>query len=276
MSNISANMVKTLREATGLGMMECKKALVECEGDFEKARDLLRIKSGAKADKVANRTANEGRIAYAKNGKSAALIEVSCETDFVARDDNIIDFADSIAQAVAQNGSVPDDILTLTLSNGQTVEQARQNMVMKLGENISIARAKILSTTNGEIYSYIHTGSKVAAMCATDGIDDKLAHGICMHIAAMRPRYVSEKNVPQDILDAEKAIYAAQAQETGKPADIASKIADGKIKKFLSDITLHGQTFVIDTEKTVAKILEEASGKVEHFELLVVGEANNA
>ncbi len=267
-------MVKSLREATGLGMMECKKALVECEGDSDKARDLLRIKSGAKASKVSGRTANEGRIAFAKNGNTAAMIEVSCETDFVARDENIIAFADRVAMAVAQNGSVPQDILGLTLDNNETVEAARQNMVMKLGENISVTRVRTLSSTDGQINVYVHTGNKVAAMCSTTNVDQELCHGICMHIAAMRPRYIAESNVPADLLSAEKAIYTAQAEETGKPPELAAKIAQGKIKKYLSEITLHGQAFVVDTEKTVAQAL--GSGQVTGFELFVVGESSNA
>lgn len=275
MSNISASMVKTLRDATGLGMMECKKALVESQGDFDKARDLLRIKSGVKADKVAQRAATEGRIAFAQSGNTAALVEISCETDFVARDENIVELGNAIAQAVAANGSVPADIANLTLSNGDTVETARQNLVMKVGENIGIARAKTLQADGGAIHSYTHTGAKVACMVASQNLPDDTARGICMHIAAMRPRYVAEQNVPQDVLDSEMAIYTAQAQESGKPADIAQKMAQGKLKKYLAETTLYGQKYVVGEEdKTVGQVAQDAGGTVTHFELFVVAQAD--
>lgn len=269
---ISAAQVKALREATGAGMMECKKALSECEGDFDKAQDWLRVKSGAKADKVAGRQAAEGRVAYAGKGQVGALVEISCETDFVARDENIAGFAQAVAEAVAAAGQMPPHLEQLALANGDTVQRMREAMVMKLGENINIRRIRVLSGDGGEVCAYLHNGDKIAAMCAISG-DSALGRDICMHIAAMRPRYLSADSVPADVLAHEREIFISQAVETGKPADMAEKIAAGKLNKWLAECTLLQQKFVKDDEKTVEQILKQAGVHLSGFELLVAGEA---
>ena len=267
---ISAAVVKSLRDATGAGMMECKKALVECDGDFEKARDLLRIKSGAKAEKVAGRTASEGRIAFAKKDGVGALIEINCETDFVARDDNMAAFAKQAAQAAAVAVDSAGDIVAAV---GRELEESRSALVMKLGENISVRRlVRLTAAADGGIACYVHAGDKVAAMCAYQG-DEMLAYQICMHIAAMRPRYVDKDDVPTAVIERERKIFAAQAEESGKPADIAEKMAAGKMDKYLSDITLLNQNYVRDTDRRVGDVLKEGKTSVSALAFFVVGEA---
>lgn len=268
---VNAGMVKTLREATGMGMMECKKALVECDGDFDKARDLLRVKSGAKAQKVAGRSASEGRIAFAEKDGGGVLVEISCETDFVARDDNMIAFAQQIADAAVAQGA--DDMEKLTLADGKTAEEARKALVMKLGENISLRRVARVKGGDG-IAAYSHPGDKIAAMCAYSG-DAELARKICMHIAAMRPQYLDKDSVPAENIDRERDIFIAQAQESGKPADIAEKMAAGKMEKYLSEITLLNQAYVRDTDRLISDVLKEGNTTVSAFALLVVGEAGS-
>ena len=271
MADISAAQVKALRESTGMGMMECKKALVECEGDFDRAQDWLRVKSGAKADKVSARQASEGRIAFAEHNGTGALAEISCETDFVARDENIAAFANAVAAAVAAAGSVPEAWDTLALADGGTVEQMRQTMVMKLGENINIRRARVLS---GEaICAYIHSGDKVGAMCAVNG-SSELGRDICMHIAAMQPHYLDADRVPPELLARERDIFTQQVIESGKPAEMANKIAAGKLNKRLAEITLLPQPFVKSEEgHSVAEMLKQANTEISAFALLVVGAA---
>ena len=272
-TEISASMVKSLRETTGVGMMECKKALVECGGDFDKARDLLRVKSGAKADKVAGRQATEGRVAYALSDSVGVMVEVSCETDFVARDDHLISYADAVAQAICATSGDTPDIGTLSLADGTTVEEARRGLVMKLGENLSVRRTETIRCDNGEhLAVYRHTGDKIAALCAYSGADETLAREVCMHIAAMRPRYVDESNIPPEVLEHEKGIFRAQAEETGKTGDMAEKIAAGKLKKFVAETTLLNQPFVKDGEKTVGALLSAAGMTVLDFRLMIVGE----
>ncbi len=274
---ISAAQVKALREASGMGMMECKKALLACDGDFDSAQDWLRVKSGAKADKVASRQASEGKIAFASHNGVGVLVEVSCETDFVARDENIAAFASAVADAVAAAGSIPDDINTLPLANGQNAEEMRQNMVMKLGENISIRNVKAISTSNsttdGNIAAYIHSGDKIAAMCTING-DIELGRDICMHIAAMQPRYLNTESVPENVIARERDVFTQQAVESGKSAEMAEKIVAGKLNKHLAEITLMQQPFVKDTEQTIAQVLKKADASITAFELLIVGAAS--
>ena len=271
---VSAASVKALRDITGIGMMECKKALQECAGDFDKARDLLRVKSGAKADKLAGRRATEGRIAFAGNDGLGVFVEIGCETDFVARDENMAAFAAQVADAVAAAGvaaAASPDLGEVKLGDGRTVEEARRAVVMKLGENISINRAVALSAPDGgAIAFYIHMGDKIAAMCAYSG-NAEVARDVCMHIAAMRPRYIDEKNIPAAVLEHEQGIFKAQAMETGKPEEMSEKIAAGKLKKFVSDISLLEQAFIKDTEKKVGAVLAEAKTEISEFCLLIVG-----
>lgn len=277
---INAAQVKALREATGMGMMECKKALVECEGDFDKAQDWLRVKSGAKADKVAARQASEGRIAFAEKNGVGALVEISCETDFVARDDNLIAFAAAVAQAAAGGGADggaeggSQDLSGLKLEGGGDAEAMRKQMVMKLGENINIRRVTTLAGGADEsVCAYIHSGDKIGAMCVIKGAKgaSSLGRDICMHVAAMRPQYLDADAVPADIIAREKEVFAAQAREAGKPDDMAEKIAAGKLNKHLADITLMKQPFVKDGDMTIAQVLEKAGASVRDFALFTVG-----
>lgn len=274
-ADISAAQVKSLREATGMGMMECKKALVECEGDFEKAQDWLRVKSGAKADKVSDRHASEGRVAFAEHNGCAALVEISCETDFVARDDNLAAFAAAVAEGAARAGKQAEaEVGNLQLAGGGSAEDARREVVMKLGENINIRRVRVLTAAAGEqIAFYIHNGDKIGAMCAVSG-DAALGRDISMHAAAMRPHYLREEDVPAQVLEREREVFAAQAREAGKSEEMAEKIAAGKLSKRLAELTLLRQPFIKDGEVTVSQVLEQAGASVSSFALLIVGGAD--
>lgn len=273
MAEITASMVKDLREITGLGMMECKKALAETNGDMKAAEDLLRIKSGAKASKAAGRIAAEGVIgAYVTaDGSSGALVEVNCETDFVARNDDIISFAKSLAELSATKNITDAAALgDAALPGGETVEAARKALVMKLGENISIRRCG-RHATSGRIAYYLH-GTKIGVMVDYTGGDEALGKDIAMHIAASKPMCVSKEQVSADVLAHERQIFTAQAAESGKPANIVEKMVDGRVAKYLAEITLLGQPFVKDPEQTVEQLLKKKSAKVNGFTLFVVGE----
>ena len=273
MVDITASMVKELRDLTGLGMMECKKALTETAGDMKAAEDLLRIKSGAKASKAAGRIAAEGMVgAYiATDGRSGALVEVNCETDFVARNEDFINFACNLAQLVTtQNLADTDALAAATLANGENVEEFRKALVMKLGENISVRRC-VRYATQGQLASYLH-GSRIGVMIDYTGGDETLGKDLAMHIAASKPLCVSREQVAPDLLARERLIYTAQAAESGKPADIVAKMVDGRIAKYLAEVTLLGQPFVKDPEQTVEKLLAAKSAKVNGFTMFVVGE----
>lgn len=273
MAEITAGMVKELRERTGLGMMECKKALAEADGDMKKAEDLLRIKSGSKASKVAGRVAAEGAIGIhvSADGKSGALVEVNCETDFVAKDQNFAGFVRSVAEMAAAKGT--DDVATLSaglLPSGETVESVRQAMVMKLGENISLRRVAVFKA-KGKLAYYVH-GSRIGVMLDLEGGDDVLGKDLAMHIAASKPISVSRENVPAELIEREREIARARAAESGKPANIVEKIVDGSVQKYLAEVTLLGQPFVKDDKTTVEKLLAGKGAKVHAFTLFVVGE----
>jgi len=272
MAEITASMVKELRERTGLGMMECKKALSETSGDMSAAEDLLRIKSGAKASKAAGRVAAEGVIGsfVSADGKTGALVEVNCETDFVAKNEDFLAFARAVAQLVAQSGST--DIAALSampMPSGGSVQDVRQALIMKLGENLSIRRAAYYATA-GRLAVYLH-GSRIGVMVDLDG-DEALGKDIAMHIAASKPICVSKDQVAADLLDKEREIYTAQAADSGKPADIVAKMVEGRISKYLAEVTLLGQPFVKNPDQTVEKLLAEKKARVNGFTLFVVGE----
>jgi elongation factor Ts len=268
---VSAAQVKELRERTGMGMMECKKALVECEGDSVKAEERLRIKSGAKAGKLAGRRAGEGRIAFFRRGNVAALAEALCETDFVARNDDLLAFANAVAQAVAVAGA-GEDLPALKLEGGETAEEARKRAVMKLGENIAFGRARVLRAEEGEqIAEYTHAGGKIVAACVYVG-DAEMARSACMQIAAMRPRYVERSQVPQEFQDKEMEIFCAQAREEGKPEEMAGKIAAGKLEKRLAEVCLRDQIFIKEDGVKVGAALDAADTRVVSFALLAVGD----
>lgn len=273
MAAISASMVKELRELTGLGMMECKKALQETDGDMKAAEDLLRIKSGAKANKAAGRIAAEGVVGVfiAADKQCGALVEVNCETDFVAKNEDLLSFANNVAELVATKNLTDIEALNaVTLLNDETVEETRKALVMKLGENITIRRCG-RHATEGQLAAYLH-GTKIGVMVDYTGSDETLGKDIAMHIAASKPICVSKEQVAADVLDHERQIFSAQAAESGKPANIIEKMVEGRIAKYLAEITLLGQPFVKDPDQTVEKLLAKKSAKVNNFTLFVVGE----
>lgn len=273
MAEITASMVKELRELTSLGMMECKKALLESNGDMKAAEDLLRIRSGAKATKAAGRIAAEGMVgAYiTADSKTGGLAEVNCETDFVSRNDDFIAFTKSVARLVAdKNLTDTAKLAEASMENGQSVEEFRKALVMKLGENISIRRCTRYTTT-GQLAAYLH-GAKIGVMIDYTGGDETLGKDLAMHIAASKPVCVSKEQVDPELLERERQIYLAQAVESGKPADIAEKMVGGRITKYLAEITLLGQPFVKDPDQTVEKLLASRSAKVNGFTMFVVGE----
>ncbi len=273
MAEITAKMVAELREITGMGMMECKKALVETAGDIQKAEELLRIKSGAKASKVAGRTAAEGAVAQflSANGQVAALAEINCETDFVAKDDGFVSFTKLVAQAVAEaNPADVEALSAVKTASGETIEEVRKALIAKVGENIGVRRFVRFDTT-GKIASYLH-GSKIGVLVDLTGGDDQTGKDVAMHIAASKPVCVSKEQVSQDLLAKEREIYTAQAAESGKPANIVEKMVEGRIQKYLAEITLLGQPFVKNPDVTVEKMLADAGAKVARFQMFVVGE----
>lgn len=273
MAEITAAMVKELRERTDLGMMECKKALQETNGDMTAAEDLLRIRSGAKATKAAGRVAAEGMIAsyISDNHKLGALVEVNSETDFVAKNEEFQAFGRDVAQLVADHN--PQDVAAIAevkLASGKTVEDTRKELVMKLGENISVRRF-VRFETQGQLASYLH-GLKIGVLVDYTGGDEQLGKDIAMHIAASKPVCVSREDVPADLLDKEREIYSAQAAESGKPANIVEKMVEGRINKYLAEVTLLGQPFVKNPDETVEKLLKSKGAKVNRFAMFVVGE----
>jgi elongation factor Ts len=273
MAEITAGMVKELRERTGLGMMECKRALEEAGGDMKKAEDLLRIRSGAKASKVAGRVAAEGAIAafVSAEDKTGALVEVNCETDFVAKDASFAAFVASVARTAAeQKVDSVEQLAQAKLPSGESVESARQALVMKLGENMSLRRVA-LHRAEGRLAYYLH-GNRIGVMVDLTGGDDALGKDLAMHIAASKPIAVSKSEVPADTIAREREIARARAAESGKPANILEKIVEGSVQKYLSEVTLHGQAFVKDDKLSVEKLLASKGAKVNAFSLFVVGE----
>ena len=272
MAEIGAAMVKELRETTGLGMMECKKALVETGGDMKAAEDLLRVKSGAKASKAAGRVAAEGAVSahIAADGKSGALVEVNCETDFVAKNEDFLAFGRELARVVAETG--PADLEALAaapLGSGEKVEERRKALIMKLGENISVRRIRRFTTAN-HLAQYLH-GVRIGVMVDHTG-DGSVGKDVAMHIAASKPICVSAEQVPAETIAREREIYAAQAAESGKPAAIVAKMVEGRVAKFLAEVTLLGQPFVKNPDETVDKMLKSKNAKIAGFQMFVVGE----
>ena len=273
MSNVTAKMVAELREMTGLGMMECKKALVEANGDIKKAEEIIRVKSGAKASKIAGRTAVEGVIVVhvSDDDRTASLVEVNCETDFVAKDDNFVSFANHVASCIVEHNITNlSEISDVKLESGKTVEDARKDIVAKLGENITIRRFQVIKTS-GMVAKYLH-GSKIGVIVDMVSNDLNLGKDIAMHIAACKPMCVSKENVPADKIDSERSIYLQQAIQSGKSAEIANKMVEGRVNKFLAEITLLGQPFVKTPEVTVEKLLASNGAKVNSFAMFIVGE----
>jgi elongation factor Ts len=269
--SISASMVKELRDRTGAGMMECKKALVESAGDMDAAVEALRTSGQAKADKKSGRIAAEGRIEIAAEGGKALLLEVNSETDFVAKDENFTAFAEAVAQTALQNGIA--DIAKLNaakLADGRTVETARTELVAKVGENISVRRVAEIKSAD-QLGSYTH-GARIGAVVALKGGDEELARDLAMHVAATNPTCIDESGVPADLLESERRIFTEQAAESGKPPEIVEKMVSGRVAKFLKEITLVGQPFVKDPDVTVGKLLAKAGATVTAMVRFEVGE----
>jgi elongation factor Ts len=269
MAEVTASLVKELRERTGLGMMECKKALVEAQGDIEKAIEELRKSSGMKAAKKAGRTAADGVVAakIAADGSYGLLLEVNSETDFVARDSNFLDFVSKVLDKAF--ASKQSDIAALM--DGE-LEVARQALVQKIGENITVRRARVVNAANGVVGFYVHSTNKIAVLVALKGGDGEVAKDVAMHIAAVNPQVVRQDDMPAEVIAKEKEIYTAQAAESGKPADIVEKMVMGRVKKFLAENALLDQPFVKDPETTVGAFVKKANADVAEFVRFEVGE----
>ncbi len=270
MADITASLVKELRERTGAGMMECKKALTENNGDIEAAADWLRKTGLAKADKKADRVAAEGRIAMAQADGKAVLVEINSETDFVAKDANFLAFTDGVAQA-ALNAKDVEALKAATIASGETVDAARTALVAKVGENVQVRRMARMESAN-TIGAYVH-GGRIGVLVEVKGGNADLARGLAMHIAAMNPPHISPAHVPAEFVAREKEIALAQVKDSGKPAEILEKMIAGKVSKTVSEITLTGQPYVLDTNQTVEAALKAAGGaEVLSFVRLAVGE----
>jgi elongation factor Ts len=271
MAEISAGLVKELRELTGLGMMECKKALAEAGGDLKKAEELLRIKSGAKASKAASRVAAEGVIGawLSADAKVGALVELNCETDFVAKNEDFLAFAKSLAEIVATRNPADTGELNSIDLMGSKVEARRQALVQKIGENMTIRRFKRLQA-GGKLALYLH-GAKIGVLVDYEG-PENVGTDVAMHISFYKPQFLLKSEVPADVMERERAIQLARAKESGKPEEIARKMVEGSLNKFLGEITLLGQPFVKDDKQTVEKMLAAKKAQVHRYAFLVVGE----
>lgn len=273
MTAITAALVKELRERSGAGMMECKKALVAANGDIEVAMDEMRKSGQAKADKKAGRVAADGKIEIklSDDAKTAVMIEINSETDFVARDESFNRFTSDVADLALQTQTAEIDVLnTEKMPIGETVEEARKNLISKIGENIQLRRVLFVATS-GVIGAYVH-GGRIGVLVDMEGGDAELAKDIAMHVAASNPIVVSPSDVPEDVIAREKEIYIAQAQESGKPAEIIEKMIGGRMTKFLDEVSLVGQPFVKDPSQKVADLLKANNAKVINFTRFLVGE----
>ena len=270
--NITAEAVKQLRERTGAGMMECKKALVETKGDLDAAAELMRKQGLAKADKKAARIAAEGVVALARSsdGRSAALAEINCETDFVARAEDFRAFAQAVVEcALSVRPANAAALAAARLASGESVEERRRALIGKIGENISVRRFSVLSSP-GQLGAYVH-GTRIGALVAVRGGDATLAYDLAMHVAASNPRYLTPAQVPAEVVAKERDILSEQAQKEGKPPEIVAKMVEGRLRKALSEITLSGQPFVKDPDISIEKLLKGAQAEVVAFERFEVG-----
>jgi len=269
---ITAALVKELRERSGAGMMECKKALVENNGDIEAAIEAMRKAGQAKADKKSGRIAAEGLIVVQQEAGRVAMIEVNCETDFVSKGDDFIGFCKGVVATVLQQRPANLDGLLATQYTGatKTVEEVRKDLIAKIGENINVRRFTLLETANN-LGIYLH-GTRIGIVVEMEGGSVGLAKDVAMHVAASRPICISPDQVPAELIAKEKEIYAAQAAESGKPANIVEKMVEGRLKKFLDEVALVGQPFVKDPDQSIGKLLQAANAKVVRFERFEVGE----
>lgn len=273
MAEITAGLVKELREKTDAPMMECKKALAEAGGDMGKAEEILRVKLGNRASKAASRIAAEGVVSahLAADGKGGALVEVNCETDFVAKNGEFLALASALAELVTARDPADVDALSRLPMRGTTVEEARKALAGKIGENIAIRRFKRIAA-KGRLAVYIHGGARIGVLVDVAGGDEPLAKDLAMHIAASKPVALSASEVPADLVQKERAIAAAKAAESGKPASIVEKMVEGAVQKFLREVTLLGQPFVKNDKQSIEQLLKSKSASVAAFALYVVGE----
>ena len=271
MAAITAAMVGELRAKTDAPMMECKKALTEADGDMARAEEILRVKLGSKASKAASRVTAEGVVAAFISGKVGALIEVNCETDFVSKNDEFLELANTCAKLVAENN--PADVAALSalpFGNGKSVEEQRAELIGRIGENMSIRRFKRFETS-AKLASYLH-GSRIGVMVEFDGADDQVGKDVAMHVAAMKPVALSGEQVPADLIEKERSVASQKAAESGKPADIVAKMVDGSVQKFLKEVSLLNQPFVKNDKQTIEQMLKANNASVKSFALYVVGE----
>ena len=263
MTAVSASMVKELRERTGLGMMDCKKALVDSDGDMEAAIENLRKSSGMKAAKKAGRIASDGLLSIKVKSGIGVIVEVNCETDFAARDDNFVAFVKTVTDKVFDLREANIEALGL--------ETERENLVQKIGENISVRRAQVFKD-EGTVVEYLHTNGRIGVMLSMEGGSEDLGKDVAMHIAAMNPTVVSSEDAPEDLVAKEREIYTAQAQDSGKPPEIVEKMIDGRIRKYLAEISLLEQAFVKDGDTKIGALLKNAGATVNRFVRYEVGE----
>ncbi len=278
MAAITAGMVKALREKTDAPMMECKKALTEADGDLEKAEELLRVKLGSKASKAASRVTAEGIVsvliqpmdAAADTGSVGVLVEINCETDFVAKNDDFLQFAKQVAELIARQDPASVEVLQGLPLDGKTVDEVRAALVGKIGENLAIRRF-VRYATRMKLASYVH-GTRIGVLVEYDAADEQVGKDIAMHVAASKPITVSKDQVPAERIEAERKVFTAQAAESGKPAEIVAKMVEGRVSKYLAEVALLGQPFVKNPDETVEKMLKAKNAKVMRFALYVVGE----
>jgi elongation factor Ts len=273
MAEITAGMVKELREKTDAPMMECKKALTEASGDMAKAEEILRVKLGSKASKASSRVTAEGVVAMhiAGNGKLGAIVEVNCETDFVAKNDDFLAFAANVAKLVATSNPADVAALSALALDGGSVESVRTSLIGKIGENVSVRRFSRYDA-KGRLVQYIHGGAKIGTMLDLVGGDDQLGKDLAMHIAASKPVALTKEEVSAERIETERSVATAKAAEAGKTAEIAAKMIDGAVAKYLKEVTLLGQPFVKDDKVTIEQLLKQKGAQVTRFSLFQVGE----
>ena len=270
MAAITAAMVGELRAKTDAPMMECKKALTEADGDMAKAEEILRVKLGSKASKAASRVTAEGVVASYIAGGVGALVEINCETDFVSKNDDFLKFSNDIAKLVADSNPADVAALSALPMDGKTVEEIRSALIGKIGENMSIRRFQRFETA-AKLVSYLH-GTRIGVMVEFDGADEQVGKDVAMHIAAMKPVALSAEQVPADLIEKERSVATLKAQESGKPADIAAKMVEGSVQKYLKEVSLFNQAFVKNDKQTVEQMLKAANTSVKGFTMYVVGE----
>lgn len=271
---VTAAQVKELRDRTQVGMMDAKKALVAADGDMDKAIDVLREKGLAKAAKKAGNIAAEGLAEVAINGNTAAVVEVNAETDFVASNEKFTNFVDQVADAVAKNKPADmDAALALTLDDGETIDESQKALTAVIGEKISFRRFSVVEKTDADVFGkYLHNGGQIAVLVTLEGADEDTARDVAMHVAAINPKYMTRDDVPADVLEHETAVFTEETKNEGKPEKIIPKIVEGRVNKFLSEISLVDQDFVKDSDQTVGQYVASKGGKLKGFVRFEVGE----